>query len=107
MEFLKHQKNNFILDKKKTESNIQHSAKLFNNKIFQTERDEITRQRLLFTNIIGDYCDVLFNCINNKRASLWEENRLFMIENGAMTLVKDWKYTYDFCWYNIRRVFSF
>ena len=69
---------------KKIESNIQRSAKIYSttNEIFQTERDDITRQQLLFTVIIGDHYDVLFNCISNERA-LWEEIRLFMIENGA------------------------
>ena len=93
---------------KKIESNIQYSAKLYSttNKIFQTERDDITRQRLLFTVIIGNHYDVLFNCISNERASLWEDIRLFMIENVAKTLVdKDWKYALDCYWQQIRRVF--
>ena len=109
MEFLKHEMSEFIPDTK-NESSIRRSAELYAtiNPMFKAEREDITHQRLLFTVIVGDHYDVLFNGTSNEHAPLWEEIRLFMIENGAMTLVdKGWKYTSNCYWQAIRRVFSF
>ncbi|KAL7071497.1 hypothetical protein ACQ4LE_009064 [Meloidogyne hapla] len=105
MEFLKHEINEFTPDTK-NESSIRRSAELYTttNQVFKLEREDITRQRLMFTAIVSDHYDVLFNGTSNERAPLWEEIRLFMIENGAVTLLdKDWKYTASCYWQNIRK----
>jgi hypothetical protein len=106
MEFLKHEMSEFKPDAK-NESSIRRSAEHYaaTNPEFKAEREDIIRQRLLFAVIIGDHYDVLFNATSNERAPLWEEIRLFMIENGVVTLVdKDWKYTASCYWQNIRKV---
>uniref|UniRef100_A0A915MLE8 Uncharacterized protein n=2 Tax=Meloidogyne TaxID=189290 RepID=A0A915MLE8_MELJA len=105
MEFLKHEIGEFTPDAK-TESSIRRSAELYitTNPVFKAEREDITRQRLVFAAIVSDHYDVLFNGTSNERAPLWEEIRLFMIENGAATLGdKDWKYTGSCYWQNIRK----
>uniref|UniRef100_A0A914I3P7 Uncharacterized protein n=1 Tax=Globodera rostochiensis TaxID=31243 RepID=A0A914I3P7_GLORO len=70
------------------------------------ERDEITRQRLLFTAVLREHFEALFNASGGPedRAAKWEEIRHLMIEQGTHTLLdKDWKYVAGCYWQNIRK----